>query len=612
MSRNDDFVNIDHFFKGIANAEEREPAEAWDKMEGLLDEKMPVNVHDSSRKYGFFFLMASVLIVAAGLFFWKKGEITAYFNSETNTTNSIAKNNIDPNKNAGHSNNESEPENTNNKGNLGVTAIGSEIQSKVNKKETKTIIVASNNKSETIYKKSNSINEANSEIPDLNIKKLEQQKPVQNIRIKPSAKPAIAKNIDRLPSLIISDSLLVSQPIIEHKVVEVIKGDSKQIEKTMALQNEHIAEDWSSEFSFKGKTVVANENGQLFEKEKEQFERIDLTKKQIVSKPNTSRVKTIVDTISIAKIQKIKYTPLSKIEAYEVNQILIAAAPPIMKSVNAIELANATSTGSNFLVPLSNYKVKSQKVNTVDFIKNTADGINNYFDRMDKFYAGFLLGGNASPGVQSAYGIQAGFVGNYNFAERWTLSAEFKFINKYFPSFSYQDEAENFNVSKEEQNNGWLFTGTRTTFSNTYELKNINIINFPVYLSYNITDRLALMTGVNLNYNMPLQFTRSVTVSSFTVNELRSSAESPFQNSNFKLDESRDFSKRFGVGYLVGMNYELSRRFSLDCRMTQSLWNNGAKNISDINGIYNNPSFELSLGIYFGRRDKVVYIMDRK
>ena len=608
MSRNDDFMNIDNLFKSMANAEEREPIGAWDKMEGLLDERMPVNAHDSSKKYGFFFLIASVLIVAAGLFFWKKAEINSYFNSENKTANTFTKNSADLNKDAAQNNNVPEPENKNNLKNL--NAVNPEMHANEAKKNNKTVIVASNTKKETIYKKSHDFKEANTEIPSLNVKKLEQQKPIQNNNS--SAGLSIPKKINQAQVSVISDSLLVSQPIVEHKVVEVIKGSSKQIERIMALQNDGKHEDWTPEFSFKGKTVVANEHGQLFEKEKEQFERIDLTKKQIISNPNTSRVKTIVDTISIAKIQKIKYTPLSKMETYEINQVLLAAAPPIMKSVNAIALANAPTAESNFLVPLSNYKVKSQKINTVDFIKNTADGINNYFDGMGKFYAGFLLGANASPGAQSAYGIQAGVVGNYNFAERWTLSAEFKFINKYFPGFSYEDESKSFNVTKEEQSVGWLYTGNGTTFSNTYELKNINILNFPVYLSYNITDRLAVMTGVNLNYNMPLEFVKNIKVSSSFINELSTSAESPFKNTSFKLDESRDFSKRFGVGYLLGMNYELSRRFSLDCRMTQSLWNNGSKNIPDINSIYNNPSFELSLGIYFGRRDKVIYIMERR
>src|SRR5690606_8407956 len=168
---------------------------------------------------------------------------------------------------------------------------------------------------------------------------------------------------------IIPEDLLVTKPIIEQKIVEVIKGDQKKIEENLNLQGNLTEEKWTPETSFKEKTVVRNEHGQLFEKEEKQFERIDLTKKQIVAKPNPSKIRTVIDTISIAKVQQIKYTPLSIMEAYEINQLLYAAAKPIKENASEVAFANSSKTtiNSNFLVPLSNYKVKSRKINTIDF-----------------------------------------------------------------------------------------------------------------------------------------------------------------------------------------------------------------------------------------------------
>jgi len=599
MSRNNDYIKIDELFKGLGHGEEKEPTGAWSRMENLLDHQMPIGTYTTTRKYRFLVpLLAALLLVGGGLFLWNK------HNSSDDSINTPTQGN----KLVANSHqNENKPTN-NGKNLLGITEINKQKTEANEQKAPQKQLLASTSKHTPIQKDNN--NPKYSEIPDLKQKITKKNNNIKNnssvaqSKVNQSDMPAKEQSL-LMPN--IPDSLWVTQPIIEQKVLEVIKGDPAK-----AKENNVESNNWTSGINYKNKEVVGNQNGQYFEKEKKNVQRFDLIKKQVKDNTATSsRIKTVIDTISIVRIQKIKYTPLSKIETYKINQLVYGTTATPTETLTATELADA-SANSSFLVPLATFKVKSKRINTLDVIKNTAGGLTNYFDGTHKFYAGLLVGGNVSMGNPNAYGMQVGAIVNYTLAERWTLSAEFKFINKYFPQFSYLDEEKDYQLNKEQTNNGWLFTGTGSTVSNNYVIKSTNNFNLPIYLGYYLTDRLSVFGGVNFDYGMPIKFTKENSFKTVDINELSSGSENPYHNSAFKVNEHQDFKTRFGIGYLAGMNYELSRRFSLDGRVTQSLWNNGSKNIAPLYHLSTNPSFELSLGIYFGRREKVTYIMDRR
>ena len=92
---------------------------------------------------------------------------------------------------------------------------------------------------------------------------------------------------------------------------------------------------------------------------------------------------------------------------------------------------------------LSEFKVKSKKTapeKINEMIGNTKNGISSLFDGTRKYYAALMLGGNASIGNPSAFGLQLGIAGFYALSERWTLGAELKYFNRSFSNYKLADE----------------------------------------------------------------------------------------------------------------------------------------------------------------------------
>ena len=109
-----------------------------------------------------------------------------------------------------------------------------------------------------------------------------------------------------------------------------------------------------------------------------------------------------------------------------------------------------------------------------------------------------------------------------------------------------------------------------------------------------------------------LDNTRNETVQSSAVSKLSYDNVNPFNDENYRLDPSTDFKARFALGYAFGLSYDFSRKVSVDLRFNQMLWDNSGKyQLDAVRQIYRQPMVELNLGFYLGRKEKVVYIMDR-
>jgi hypothetical protein len=135
----------------------------------------------------------------------------------------------------------------------------------------------------------------------------------------------------------------------------------------------------------------------------------------------------------------------------------------------------------------------------------------------------------------------------------------------------------------------------------------------PLLLSYNL-GRISLFGGPEFAYFFPLTWTKGTPRSEvIDVSQTTTTHANPFVSKPLLLNEQKDFNSRFGMGYVFGLSYDFSRKVSLDARVSQMLWDNSGKyKVDALRNIYHLPTAELSIGFYFGRRDKVIYILDRK
>jgi len=377
-----------------------------------------------------------------------------------------------------------------------------------------------------------------------------------------------------------------------------------------------VADNWNND------KIVKDKDGTYYKEVRDTFKKIDMMERTVASNGSsakgTPKYTSVIDTLAITRVERIKYQPLQPLEmvalrqAKIIPQSYIAAPIPSKNKPKQYTVTNEMVS----LVPLANYKVNSRKVDPSKFnqlVMSTTQGISNYFDGTNKFYAAILLGGNAFIGNTGAFGMQFGIAGLYQLSERLTLGMEFKFANHYFSNYSINDKSISYDNISSQQVSGieWLFKGTQTTTNTAYKVNSFSELQLPVTLNYSF-GRLSVLGGLNLAYAFPIKWSTSNNVVIEDVSTTENSSSNPFLNTDSKIDNSKDFSSRFGLGYVGGLSYDLSRKVSLDARVTQNLWssyNGGADNISKL---FKTPTFQFSISYFFGRKDRVVYIMDRR
>lgn len=366
------------------------------------------------------------------------------------------------------------------------------------------------------------------------------------------------------------------------------------------------------------KKIVKDEDGNLYKEERDTFKRMDLVERTVAARnagnSNTKQLKTILDTVAVTRIEKIRYVPLNPIELMALKKMSVDNR--IQKPVPMASLRERTSTREEVsFVPLTNYKVASRRLDPGKFnqlVQNTTRGISNYFDGSRNFYLSLIVGGNASFGNPGAFGMQAGIAGLYSLGERLTLAAELKYVSHYFSNYTLQDQSITFdNVNSQQVANEWLFSGNSQTTTAVYKVNSFAALEMPVTLSYNL-GRVSVFAGLNMAYAFPMNWKKELTVASASVQEKRAENQNPFIDAAFQLNEKKDFASRLGLGYVWGLNYDLSRKISLDARVGQILWDNSNSSTDALNRLFRIPTVQLSFSYFLGRKEKVVYIMDRR
>jgi hypothetical protein len=638
MDTHKDFIHIDDVFKDLRNGEEPEPSGAWLRMKDLLDKEMPAGTPVSAGKsFRRYIIPLVALLLAGGGFTYYKLNQDSKNNASLNPSASVIAGKTAGNDKAGNiasgnsnvnagtrnvtfgatrNNNTNSVSKTssnnvsvNHKNNQGQTTIasgsgtdhtftdkkGGPISNKPKStsatKQNHNTTASTATKAET-QKASSSDNIASSKI-------MEEQRVIEEIKPKPTTasstnnQPVVASNTSKTST---KSGSTTAQP---KNTFNNSNNNLKQVATTL-----------------NNKKIVQTSNGEFYKEERDTFKRIDIISRTVASKANgRNSVKTVLDTVAITRVERVSYVPLDALEMVALRKMLVADnRRTLVPMANLKERIVSNEMVS--LVPLANYKVASRRVDPGKFnqlVQNTSQGIANYFDGSRNFYAAFIFGGNTSFGNPGAFGLQLGIAGLYQLNERLTLAAELKYVNHYFSNYSLDDQSVTFENINSQQISGveWLFSGTQKTATSAYKINSFGALEMPITLNYNL-GRVSVFGGLNMAYAFPINWSKENTLNTVPVQQTRTQNENPFLNSSFTIDEQKDFSSRFGLGYVWGLNYDFSRKVSLDARLTQILWDNNKGNTDAIKRLFHVPTLQVSFGYYFGRKDKVVYIMDKR
>lgn len=422
-------------------------------------------------------------------------------------------------------------------------------------------------------------------------------------------------------------------PVIEHqnelreeqRMIDQIRSGHNTAAAAAAKEPEQDKRNYASgntgtkypSMALNDKKIVKDDKGNLFKEQRDTFKRIDLVERLVADKQNGGQAYTTrMDTVAVTRFEKVRYVPLDQLELISLRKAAVGA--PAAKVLPSASLGERTLSRKEIvsLVPLNQYKVASRRVDPGKFnqlVQNTSQGISNYFDGSRNFYAAVMIGGNASFGNPGAFGMQFGIAGLYSLSERLTLAAELKYVNHYFSNYTVEDRSVTFENVNGQQTGGaqWLFSGTQNTTTSAYKINSFSALEMPVTLSYSL-GRLSIFAGANIAYAFPIQWNKTTTFNTTNVQQTQEQNQNPFREAYFKLNEQKDFESRLGLGYVWGANYEISRKISLDVRVNQILWDNSNSNTDAVSRLFHIPTMQFSLGYYFGRKDKVIYIMDKR
>lgn len=320
------------------------------------------------------------------------------------------------------------------------------------------------------------------------------------------------------------------------------------------------------------------------------------------------------DTLQEQRIAITTFVPLTPLERTAAAELKVE--PVVHATLLDKSVLYASGEREVKLVTLSKYAVSSrkstpEKINQM--ISNTSYGISNMFDGTKNYYAGIIAGGNLALGNPSAYGLQVGLAGFYALSERLTAGVELRYINRYYSNYQFLDRYAQYQVlSSGESGGNWIFNYEENVQSSTYRIQNIASVELPVYLNYSF-GRLSVFGGANFAYAFDLH-----PIVNHEVSTSQKSISSPTQNFPITSAQSQvtpeDWNRRFGIGYIAGVAYDFNRRFTMDLRVTQNLWDNAATEVSKeiSKQTFRVPSLQLGLTLNFGRRDKVIYILDNR
>ena len=264
---------------------------------------------------------------------------------------------------------------------------------------------------------------------------------------------------------------------------------------------------------------------------------------------------------------------------------------------NTPSLAAASTTASlkaGLVKKETNAAKKGSGTKTVEKLSETFNDI-KYKVTGVRFSPGITAGVNGTFfGPNDFKGFHFGVTGAFVFDDNWSVLAELKYFHRINSNLSIDDNYYTYTPAGPGQYSKQLV-------SQSYGFSSLQSIEMPLSLHYS-KGNFSFFAGGNVVYSFSIN-TGAATMPNNTAAVLVST---PGADNKPSLSSS-DFNSRIGLGYLLGLSYEVSPNVTLDFRSVQTVWNSmsssGAQKISS--QLYNSPSFQVSFGYRFGgKKDK--------
>ncbi len=622
MDRDKDFIHIDKLFKRLEHNEEPMHSGSWLRMKSLLDEKLPlgqpVNALKPMRRY-----IAPVLLLlamgagTAAYYGWMRNDKEAPEGMAHYSTPSTDYTYVENRK-------QSAPQKS-----AATVSDHQSVHTADRKKE-----IAGQSKISTVHEKS-AITPGRSE-------GISPASPSGHNPVKEHIVATTSNNVSternnkgnkQLAGVTTesrtakeTDGLVSNKTVIERKVASPSGNLGANIPVKEPVTNNNETSGWkesdNAEVAGKmarpvtvlnGNRILKSEDGTLYKEEKDSIKRIEIIERYSSTYTAGKHKKIAVpDTVAVARVERVRYVPLDKLEMQTLEKWQSKTASD--KVIPLAERKTVLNAEWASLIPLDKYKVSSRKVDPQkfnDLIRSTTSGIANYFDGSHKLYAAFFIGGNAVIGNPGAFGLQAGIAALYSLGERVSMALEFRLANRNFSNYTMVDKSTYYdNIKVQPQDNKWLFSGTEHAVVSSYKLNNYYALSIPLTISYNL-GRVSVFGGLNVEYAFPFNWNKQTSTYSVPVEQVGSTSKNPFANVSSTIDPDKVFASRWGLGYVGGLSYDFSKNVSVDARVSHVLTSKAVPGGTAVDRVFRMPDFQISLGYFFGRKDKVVYIMDR-
>lgn len=310
---------------------------------------------------------------------------------------------------------------------------------------------------------------------------------------------------------------------------------------------------------------------------------------------------------------------------------MMKALPPRASAPDARpgkgKMVKAGAEPSEELVPLSAFKVSSRKNSEpwspkegVDnFIRNTKMGLSQM-----RFYSGILAGLNTSLGNgANLNGFHLGLTGLLTFNEHWSLMAELKYYQRFNGGYTLRDNYQTgvsnsantpFTPDVTYTSNGTtynVYNWKRDSMEHYYKFSSLGSLELPIAVRYT-SNRLSGFAGVNIVYSLRVNAEEVDYRHTINGRDTVTVAGSPayvekmtrIQPATVRFE---NFDPRLGIGYLLGLAYQITPAVSVDMRMTQTLFDNassseGGKKV--FNSLYKSPNVQISIGYRFSQQGR--------
>lgn len=553
----DNKKDIDQLFKHFSDQEVPYNPESWDKMEALLDKELPVKSSYAKRLWPHIVGLGLIASLVIGYFITPFQEMIPESKSldQTEAFKHVNQNNkIDPDHNS----------------------VEQWVQTTLKEDSDEFF-----EETELVLKnKFNSNNTHPNSVPKKADKKEAQL--VKTIEGLKSNKEVIEKeihNIDQQQQLIGQNNL---EAFVIDEPLKVIKGPAPKVDKksTTQLESIHIGSE-----SF----VKDINTNFIYQKNIDTLSVFRIAERSF----------GIKDTLSIILTQRNHFEPLPLVHQIEILEHL--------KQEKVKELAGIKANISSF----ENKLILSHRSNTLQsqHSNHFKQWFNNYFHENKPQYASLYLGGSSLLNQYLYSGAHLGVGIGYILSKNWNWSVDLKYTRQFLGKLSFDDVQSDFEIHKQYTGQNWEYEGVGKEDIQSYTLDNLQDFQLSTYFSYNTESGFSFLMGLVAKARLPIQYKSEMEINQFEINQVSSNG-GLYENQSWQIDPKKDFKASFSLGYMVGLQYDLNKQWAVQAKMNHSVLHSVKSNFDYLKKMANAPTLELSLGYYFGRKDKIIYIMD--